>query len=66
MLRPLVRYGGHGLHSPAARVDMTLIDGRVFFDRKTSPSLEAMRLRISALSGASISKEAVPVSTCGA
>ena len=28
--------------SPAARVDMTLIDGRVFFDRKTSPSLEAV------------------------
>lgn len=28
--------------SPAARVDMTLIDGRVFFDRKTSPSLEAL------------------------
>ncbi len=28
--------------SPAARVDMTLIDGRVYFDRKTSPSLEAL------------------------
>jgi imidazolonepropionase-like amidohydrolase len=28
--------------SPAARVDMTLVDGRVFFDRKTSPSLEAV------------------------
>ncbi len=28
--------------APAARVDMTLVDGRVFFDRKTSPSLEAI------------------------
>ena len=28
--------------SPAARVEMTLIDGRVFFDRKTAPSLEAL------------------------
>jgi imidazolonepropionase-like amidohydrolase len=26
--------------APAARVDMTLIDGRVFFDRNTSPTLE--------------------------
>ena len=26
--------------SPAARVDMTLIDGRVFFDRATAPTLE--------------------------
>jgi imidazolonepropionase-like amidohydrolase len=28
--------------APAARVDMTLVDGRVFFDRKTAPSLEAI------------------------
>ncbi len=28
--------------SPATRVEMTLIDGRVFFDRKTAPSLEAL------------------------
>jgi imidazolonepropionase-like amidohydrolase len=28
--------------SPAARVDMTLIDGRVFFDRKTAPTLDAL------------------------
>lgn len=28
--------------APAARVDMTLVDGRVFFDRKTSPSLDAI------------------------
>jgi imidazolonepropionase-like amidohydrolase len=28
--------------SPAARVEMTLIDGRVFFDRKTAPTLEAL------------------------
>ena len=26
--------------SPAARVEMTLIDGRVFFDRNTAPTLE--------------------------
>jgi imidazolonepropionase-like amidohydrolase len=26
--------------SPAARVDMTLIEGRVFFDRNTAPTLE--------------------------
>ncbi len=28
--------------APAARVDMTLVDGRVFFDRRTAPSLEAI------------------------
>jgi imidazolonepropionase-like amidohydrolase len=28
--------------SPAARVEMTLIDGRVFFDRKTAPTLDAL------------------------
>jgi imidazolonepropionase-like amidohydrolase len=28
--------------SPAARVDMTLVDGRVFFDRRTAPTLEAL------------------------
>ena len=28
--------------SPAARVEMTLVDGRVFFDRKTAPTLEAL------------------------
>jgi imidazolonepropionase-like amidohydrolase len=28
--------------SPAARVDMTLIEGRVFFDRKTAPTLDAL------------------------
>lgn len=32
--------------SPAARVDMTLVDGRVYFDRKTSPSLEALLLQL--------------------
>ena len=36
--------------APAARVDMTLIDGRVFFDRSTSPTLEhlieQMRTRV--------------------
>src|ERR671932_849748 len=26
--------------APSSRVDMTLIDGRVFFDRNTSPTLE--------------------------
>ncbi|MBI3567501.1 MAG: amidohydrolase family protein [Gemmatimonadetes bacterium] len=28
--------------SPQARVDMTLVDGRVFFDRRTAPTLEAV------------------------
>jgi len=28
--------------APNARVDMTLIDGRVFFDRATSPTLEQL------------------------
>ena len=28
--------------SPQARVDMTLVDGRVFFDRRTAPTLEAI------------------------
>ncbi|HLA90782.1 MAG TPA: amidohydrolase family protein [Gemmatimonadaceae bacterium] len=28
--------------SSAARVEMTLVDGRVFFDRKTAPTLEAL------------------------
>ncbi len=28
--------------SPAARVEMTLVDGRKFFDRKTAPTLEAL------------------------
>jgi imidazolonepropionase-like amidohydrolase len=32
-------FTGHPF-APASRVDMTLIDGRVFFDRKTAPTLE--------------------------
>jgi imidazolonepropionase-like amidohydrolase len=32
-------FNGHPF-APASRVDMTLIDGRVFFDRTTAPTLE--------------------------
>ena len=32
-------FNGHPF-APASRVDMTLIDGRVFFDRSTAPTLE--------------------------
>ncbi len=32
-------FNGHPF-APASRVDMTLIDGRVFFDRNTAPTLE--------------------------
>ena len=35
----LAIFTGHPF-APASRVDMTLIDGRVFFDRSTSPTLE--------------------------
>ena len=35
----LAIFTGHPF-APASRVDMTLIDGRVFFDRATSPTLE--------------------------
>jgi imidazolonepropionase-like amidohydrolase len=32
-------FNGHPF-APASRVEMTLIDGRVFFDRSTAPTLE--------------------------
>ena len=32
-----------GVHLETTRLQATLVDGRVFFDRKTSPSLEALR-----------------------
>jgi imidazolonepropionase-like amidohydrolase len=32
-------FNGHPF-APASRVEMTLIDGRVFFDRATAPTLE--------------------------
>ncbi|HKG91075.1 MAG TPA: amidohydrolase [Gemmatimonadaceae bacterium] len=35
----LAIFNGHPF-APASRVDMTLIDGRVFFDRATAPTLE--------------------------
>jgi imidazolonepropionase-like amidohydrolase len=35
----LAIFNGHPF-APASRVDMTLIDGRVFFDRTTAPTLE--------------------------
>ena len=35
----LAIFNGHPF-APAARVEMTLIDGRVFFDRSTAPTLE--------------------------
>ncbi len=35
----LVIFSGHPF-APTSRVDMTLIDGRVFFDRTTAPTLE--------------------------
>jgi len=35
----LAIFNGHPF-APASRVDMTLIDGRVFFDRSTAPTLE--------------------------
>ena len=35
----LAIFNGHPF-APASRVDMTLIDGRVFFDRNTAPTLE--------------------------
>ena len=35
----LAIFNGHPF-APAARVEMTLIDGRVFFDRNTAPTLE--------------------------
>jgi imidazolonepropionase-like amidohydrolase len=34
-------FNGHPF-APASRVEMTLIDGRVFFDRNTAPTLEAL------------------------
>ena len=34
-------FNGHPF-APASRVEMTLIDGRVFFDRKTAPTLEQL------------------------
>jgi imidazolonepropionase-like amidohydrolase len=41
-------FNGHPF-APASRVEMTLIDGRVFFDRATAPTLEwfmqLMRMR---------------------
>jgi len=35
----LAIFSGHPF-APASRVEMTLVDGRVFFDRKTAPTLE--------------------------
>ena len=35
----LAIFNGHPF-APASRVEMTLIDGRVFFDRRTAPTLE--------------------------
>jgi imidazolonepropionase-like amidohydrolase len=35
----LAIFNGHPF-APASRVDMTLVDGRVFFDRNTAPTLE--------------------------
>jgi imidazolonepropionase-like amidohydrolase len=34
--------------SPAARVEMTLVDGRKFFDRSKAPTLEALMAIIKA------------------
>jgi cytosine/adenosine deaminase-related metal-dependent hydrolase len=35
----LAIFNGHPF-APASRVEMTLVDGRVFFDRKTAPTLD--------------------------
>jgi imidazolonepropionase-like amidohydrolase len=37
----LAIFNGHPF-APASRVEMTLVDGRVFFDRKTAPTLDNM------------------------
>ena len=37
----LAIFNGHPF-APASRVEMTLIDGRVFFDRDTAPTLEKL------------------------
>jgi imidazolonepropionase-like amidohydrolase len=37
----LAIFNGHPF-APASRVEMTLIDGRTFFDRRTAPTLENM------------------------
>jgi imidazolonepropionase-like amidohydrolase len=45
---------------PAARVEMTLIDGRVFFDRSTAPTLEYLMELIRQKKGTPQVTEAVP------
>jgi imidazolonepropionase-like amidohydrolase len=37
----LAIFNGHPF-APASRVEMTLVDGRVFFDRNTAPTLESL------------------------
>jgi imidazolonepropionase-like amidohydrolase len=54
----LAIFNGHPF-SPAARVEMTLIDGRKFFDRQTAPTLERLMQEIEQ------SKHAVPDSEEG-
>jgi imidazolonepropionase-like amidohydrolase len=41
----LAIFNGHPF-APAARVEMTLVDGRVFFDRNTAPTLEDLMQRL--------------------
>ncbi len=54
----LAIFNGHPF-SPAARVEMTLIDGRTFFDRQTAPTLDRLMREIEQ------SKQAVPDSEEG-
>ena len=49
----LAIFNGHPF-APASRVEMTLIDGRKFFDRRTAPTLERLMQQIAE------SKQAVP------
>jgi imidazolonepropionase-like amidohydrolase len=46
--------------APAARVEMTLIDGRVFFDRSTAPTLEYLMELIRQKRGTPLVTEVVP------
>jgi imidazolonepropionase-like amidohydrolase len=55
----LAIFNGHPF-APASRVEMTLIDGRVFFDRRTAPTLEYLMELIRQRQGTPQVTEVVP------
>jgi imidazolonepropionase-like amidohydrolase len=55
----LAIFNGHPF-APASRVEMTLVDGRVFFDRRTAPTLEYLMELIRQKQGTPQVTEVVP------